>query len=352
MSRAKDLMRIIKEGPMQKRIKPEITQSMIEINSSIHDDPFKMLDELYQIQAFLLEQADKLNFAICGGGTHPFHKWILQKIIPTVRYKNLSRQYRYLSKRSTVFGQHIHIGCASGDDAIYLTHALIRYVPQLICISSSSPFYLGTDTGYYSSRNTVFNSFPLSGVIPYLMNWEEFSIYFYKMKNFGIVETMKDFYWDIRPKPEFGTVEVRVCDTPLTIKQSVMIAAYLQSLSLYLLQERPIEISHDLYDVYAYNRFQASRYGFDGVIIDSVNSKQINLYDDMMNTIKFVERYANKLNNMAILTNLSDQIINKKSDSTKLRQILKNAGSFSKVVEEQCSIWQKESQEYKSLHTT
>src|SRR5262249_27038602 len=153
-----------------------------------------------------------------------------------------SKKYTYLSKRSTVFGQHIHIGCKSGEDAIYLTHALSRYVPQFIAICASSPFYQGVDTGYASSRSTVFNAFPLSGVMPYLITWNEFSEYYYKMRNYGIIGSMKDFYWDIRPKPEFGTVEIRVCDTPLTIRTAAIITAYIQALSLYLLEEKPIQI--------------------------------------------------------------------------------------------------------------
>ncbi len=235
--RAKDLMRTIKQGPYQKRIKPEITQGMIEINSSVHHSPSILLDELIDIRTFLLNIADQIKINFCGGGTHPFQKWTSLKIFPTSRFKNLSRQYRYLSKRSTVFGQHIHIGCRNSDDAIYLTHALARYVPHFIAISASSPFYQGVDTGYHSSRSNIFSAFPLSGVIPYLTTWKEFSEYFYKMRNLGIVETMKDFYWDIRPKPEFGTVEVRVFDTPLTFNKAVILAAYLQSLAHYLLQK-------------------------------------------------------------------------------------------------------------------
>lgn len=103
-SRSKDLIRSIREHPYQKQIKPEITQSMIEINSSIHHSVNDLLEELYILQAELLNLASRVNVLFCGGGTHPFHRWSLQKIFPTKRYKNLSRHYRYLSKRSTVFG--------------------------------------------------------------------------------------------------------------------------------------------------------------------------------------------------------------------------------------------------------
>ncbi|ARG97405.1 YbdK family carboxylate-amine ligase [Legionella micdadei] len=338
-SRSKDLIRSIREHPYQKQIKPEITQSMIEINSSIHHSVNDLLEELYILQAELLNLASRVNVLFCGGGTHPFHRWSLQKIFPTKRYKNLSRHYRYLSKRSTVFGEHIHIGCAHREDAIYLTHALARYVPHFIAICASSPFYQGIDTGFYSSRSTVFNAFPLSGVMPYLTNWKEFSTYFYKLKGLGIVESMKDFYWDIRPKPEFGTVEIRVCDTPLTLRKAVAIAAYLQALSLHLIEEKPDKIERELYYVYNYNRFQASRYGFDGQIIDPFASTRRLIKDEILETIKKIEPYANQLNSMDYISEIAQEISNKNNDVVLLRQLLKQHNSYPKVVAEQCKIW-------------
>lgn len=338
-SRAKEFLRDIQESPYQENIKPEITQSMIEVNSSIHSSVQEMSEELFEIRDYLFQEARKLEVYIAGGGTHPFQMWAMRKIFPTRRFKNKSRLYRYLSKRSTVFGQHIHMGCESGDDAIFLTHALARYVPHFIAISASSPFYQGIDTGYHSSRSNVFNAFPLSGVIPYLTTWNEFSEYYYKLKNLNIIETMKDFYWDVRPKPEFGTVELRVCDTPLTLKKSIQLAAYAQSLAHYLLQEKPNIMSRDLYHIYNYNKFQAARYGFEGDFIDPVLLQHRILADDMMDTMKIIEKSANDLKNMGCLAQLIKDILNKSNDATKLRNDFKKFGSLQKVVHEQCRAW-------------
>lgn len=343
ISRSKDLIRSIQNNKYSAMIKPEITQSMIEINSSIHYSIKDMLDELNEIKIFLLQQAYEMNVLFCGGGTHPFQKWSMQKIFPSVRYKNLSHIYRFLSKRSTVFGQHIHIGCKNADDAIYLTHALARYVPQLIAMCASSPFYQSIDTGYHSSRLTIFSSFPSSGVIPYLTQWEEFSDYFFKMRNLKIISSMKDLYWDIRPKPEFGTVEVRVCDTPLTIKKAVIVTAYIQALALYLLEEKPFHLSPDLYYLYTFNRFQACRYGFEGNYIDPNTHQRYLILDDILNTMKKIERYANQLNSMPYLSQLMTDLVNKKNDATVLRQIYKQVSSFTKVVDQQCTIWSSDS---------
>lgn len=338
-SRAKELMRKMKQGPYQELIKPEITQSMMEINSSIHVSIQDLYDELNNIRNYLVQEARNIEVFMAGGGTHPFQLWPNRKIFPTTRFKNKAKLYRYLSKRSTVFGQHIHIGCLSGDDALYLTHALARYVPHFVALAASSPFSQAVDTGYHSSRLNVFNAFPLSGVIPYLLTWQEFSDFYYKLKSLKIIESMKDVYWDVRPKPEFGTVEIRVCDTPLTIKRAVELAAYVQALSHYLLTNKPNIICHDLYYIYGYNRFQASRFGFEGDIIDPATLRHKLLADDILDTIKLIEPSANYLKNMVYITSLIEEVIDRKDDATILREYYKKLGTLPKVVHEQCRLW-------------
>lgn len=339
ISRAKDLIRNISTSKYHKLIQPEITQSMIEINSTIHKSVHDLYKELKDIRNFLLEEGNELGICICGGGTHPFRKWKLGKIFPTKRFKNKSHQYRYLSKRSAVFGLHVHIGCLNAEDALYLTHALTRYTPHFIAISASSPFYESTDTGFNTTRSTDFNAFPTSGVIPYLLTWNEFSIYYYKMKKLGIISTMKDFYWDVRPKPEFGTVEIRVCDAPLTIEKVAVITAYIQTLSCYLLREKPINISHNLYDVYTYNRFLACRYGLDSQIIDPDLMRYQAITDDIQKTIHHIKKYTTQLNNSTYIAQLMQDIIHKRNDAITLKNSYKKYGSFPKVVHEQCKLW-------------
>ncbi len=339
ISHAKDLMRIIRESKYKSHMKPEITQNMIELNTSIHSSGSEMHRELLKMRDFLAKQEKKVGVLICGGGMHPFQKWSLEKIYPTKRYKRLSHIYRYLSKRATVFGQHIHVGCPNEKDALYLTHALHRYAPHFIAINASSPFYQESYTGFNSTRNTLFNAFPQSGYIPYLLTWKEFSEFFYKLKKLKIIETMKDIYWDIRPKPEFGTVEIRVCDTPLTIEKAVIIAIYIQTLSAYLLHERPIAITKDLYYLYTYNRFQASRYGFDGELIDPHTLKKKTISEDILETLELLEKNTPSLKNKYYLKKLEKSVRNKKNDALFLKEFHKKTRSFTKVVREQCLLW-------------
>lgn len=339
IARAKDLMRAISQSSHEKQVKPEITQSMIEINSSIHQSPQTLLTEMTELRNYLVLVSKEMQVHFSGGGTHPFQKWTVLKIFPSLRFKHLSHHYRYLSKRSTVFGQHIHIGCKNADDALYLTYALVRYLPHFITLSASSPFYQGIDTGYQSARSNIFNVFPSSGLMPYFTDWIEFSKYFYKMRALGIIQSMKDLYWDVRPKPEFGTVEIRVCDTPLTIEKSVQIAAYAQALAAYIMDKRPIKISKDLYYLYGNNRFQAIRYGFDGTIIDAESLKQIVIKDDIMQTFNEIKPYIQELHTEGFLSQLEQDVNDKINDALLLRKIKKQTQSLQQLVEKQCQIW-------------
>ncbi|HEY5801027.1 MAG TPA: YbdK family carboxylate-amine ligase, partial [Burkholderiaceae bacterium] len=231
-----DMLALLGRKPFPGNVTPEITESMIEINSSVHTRHDALLAELRQIRDLLVRAGETLNIGICGGGTHPFQKWTERKIYAKPRFKEVSALYGYLAKQFTVFGQHVHIGCASGDDALFLLHALNRYVPHFIALSASSPYFQGSDTLFNSARlNSVF-AFPLSGRAPFMLRWDQFEHdYFARMENTGIVRSMKDFYWDIRPKPEYGTIELRVCDTPLTVDRAAALACYLQALCAMLL---------------------------------------------------------------------------------------------------------------------
>jgi carboxylate-amine ligase len=169
---------------------------------------------------------------------------------------------------------------------------MARYVPHVIALSASSPYVQGTDTGFHSARlNSVF-AFPLSGRAPFVLTWSGFGDYFGKMVRTGVVQSMKDFYWDIRPKPEFGTIEVRVMDTPLTIERAAGIAAYLQCLARWLLMERPFQPHEDDYLPYTYNRFQACRFGLDGTLVDVHGSDAVSIRAAIARTLDVIGPHA------------------------------------------------------------
>ena len=261
---AQDLLKQLHKLPCAGEVKPEITQSMIELNSGVHRRHEGLLANLVALRDVMVEKADLLNVRIAGGGTHPFQMWSDRRIFEGERYETIWNKYGYLAKQFTVFGQHIHIGCASGDQAIRLLHLMSEHIPAFVALSAASPFYQDQDTHFSSSRLTSINAFPLSGTMPFVTTWSEFCDYYTKMKTMGIIESMKDFYWDIRPKPEFGTIELRVCDTPLTVEKAAALAAYAQTLALAMIRDVARQPEHAIYLPYRFNRFNAARYGLAG----------------------------------------------------------------------------------------
>jgi carboxylate-amine ligase len=338
---AADLLGLLEKTPHPGAVKPEITESMIEINTSIHYRHDTLVEELRRIRDAVAEAAERLNLRIAGGGSHPFHNWSDRRIYPTERFKHLLELYGYLAKQFTIFGQHVHVGVPNGDEAFYLTHLLSRYVPHFIALSASSPFQQGEDTSYQSSRLNTVSAFPLSGQVPFVQSWEEFIKYFNKMRGFGIVESMKDFYWDIRPKPEYGTVETRVFDTPLTVERAALLAAYVQSLARYILTERPLAPSRDVYALYNYNRFQACRYGLDGKLVDAYSQRHVGIREDVLDMIKVIEPHAAALGATAALDQLAADIGTGRNDAAWLREQYKSRGSLNDVARLQSEVWMK-----------
>jgi glutamate---cysteine ligase / carboxylate-amine ligase len=175
---APDLLAGLAKVSLPGAVKPEIAESMIELNSSVTTRHAPLLAQLIEMRAAVVSQAQRLNLAVAGGGTHPFQQWSDQRIYPSQRFNYISDLYGYLAKQFTVFGQHIHVGCASGDDAIYLTQAMSRYIPHFVALSASSPFYQGIDTTFDSSRLNAVNAFPLSGCMPAVHTWDGFNEYY------------------------------------------------------------------------------------------------------------------------------------------------------------------------------
>jgi len=322
-----DMLHLLGRKPFPGNVVPEITESMIEVSTDVHTDHRGLLSQLHSIRDHLVQAGDMLNVGVCGGGTHPFQRWTERKIFSKPRFKQVSGLYGYLAKQFTIFGQHIHIGCPSGDDALLLLHALNRYIPHFIALSASSPYVQGSDTLFNSARlNSVF-AFPLSGRAPFMLRWEDFGRdYFTRMEDTGIVKSMKDFYWDIRPKPEFGTIELRVCDTPLTVDRAAALAGYLQALCAYLMEGAEPPPAEDDYLVYNYNRFQACRFGLDGAMVHPQSHETMTIRDDVLATLQRVESFAVSLGGLPALEHIR-QAANTGNDASFLRSERGGTGS-------------------------
>lgn len=320
-------------------VKHDITESMLEIATGVCKNLDEASTQLHDLRHRVLQAAGNHHLAICGGGTHPWQKWQRQEVCQSERYNRTLELFGYLMKEATVFGQHVHVGCASPEDAIYLLHGLSRFVPHFIALAASSPYIQGFDTTYASSRLNIFSAFPDNGPAPFVGDWHEFEWMYQRLETSGIVESVKDLHWDIRPSPKFGTVEVRVMDTPLTLSRAVNVAGFIQALAHWLLTERPFVPRSEDYLLYRFNRFQACRFGLEGRLTDVRTGEQRTLAEDILPLLDTLAPYADELKCSDALDDISGYVRKNESDTRQIREFILSGGLLTELVKEHCGMW-------------
>lgn len=204
----------------------EATLSTIELNSSVHRDADTMAAEVVALTRTLCDAAQPKGLLIRGGGTQLTQFWNERVMAPTERAQVLEQRFGFLPKRFSTYGMHVHIGAAQPNDAILMGNALQALVPLFIAMSAASPFLQMADTGFCASRPLEPLIYPHGGPMPRLKDWAEFESVADEIFSTQLANSLKDIYWDVRPKPEFGTIEVRVFDTPLSVHKAVALAAF------------------------------------------------------------------------------------------------------------------------------
>jgi carboxylate-amine ligase len=269
MPAAPDILRLLDMQAKAWVATPEITTSMLEVATSVLDNHAAAAAEIEDIRARVQRAAFQVGAAISGGGAHPFQKWNEQRIYPKERYRESARRYGYLAKMFTVFGMHVHIGVSSADEAIRVCAWLTQRAPLFIALSANSPFWQGENSGFCSARSNVVGAFPMSGTMPsHIRSWRQFQQHFARLAGHGIVNSIKDFYWDVRPKPEYGTVELRVLDTPLQPRFAAALACYARELCMEVCSRPGTWPADDSRELYAWNRFNAAKDGVEALWID------------------------------------------------------------------------------------
>ena len=312
------------------QVKPEITTEMIEVNSSIHVDPRGLLLEMHEIRDSLCKEALKIGIELSGGGIHPFARWQNFNISSSSWCQHLEMKYGYLARKNTVFGLHVHVGVTSGDESIALTRKLLPYIPHLIALSASSPFFEGVDTAYDSCRPHGFGIAPTTGYLPEnITTWREYKSHISFLMANGWISSQKELYWDIRPKEEFGTVEIRICDTPLTVERACQVAAFCQALCLSV-SEQP-DPGPITWIAYNHNYFQASRFGLDGSYLGS-DGKSVNLRDHLYGVFEAISPIASRFRSTNLINSLWSAIKSDGNDSAWLRRHYKRTNDLAAVV--------------------
>ncbi|CAI8760102.1 carboxylate-amine ligase [Methylocaldum szegediense] len=253
------------------RIKPEFTQCTVEINSSVCTTIDQLRSDVTNLVSELKRHCERLNLALCGAGTHPFSLHPAA-ITPLPHYVEIEQRMVYLSHTLKTYALHVHVGMPSGDAAVGVMSLLKPFLPILLALSASSPFWQGQDTGFASFRQRILAAMRDYGLPPSFASWREFARCFDNLRAAGAAHVVRDIHWDIRPNPRFGTLEVRVMDVQPTLRETFMLAALVQTLQVYLLRcwQREIPAQPTILQQWwaqKENCFRASHHGVEAQII-------------------------------------------------------------------------------------
>ena len=251
------------------KVKHELLDSTIEvitgINSTVADGRRDIESTLAEIAPLLPER----NLALLCSGSHPFSNWQDQGITPNARYEQMMDDFQWVGRRLQIFGIHFHVGVRSGRKAIAILNSLSNYIPHFLALSASSPYWGGHDTGLASARSKVFEGLPTAG-LPYILDsWEEFEWFMDTLVAADAIHSVREVWWDIRPHPGFGTIELRICDGIGSLDELASMAALAQSLvtQLDLLDDRGFRLPVPKDWILRQNKWRAARYGIDADII-------------------------------------------------------------------------------------
>jgi carboxylate-amine ligase len=252
------------------QVKPELHQSIVEVGTVVCQTPAEVREELVQLRRGVMELAARKNLRIAAAGTHPIANWVTQEITPLAHYADVRESMQQLAEQLLIFGTHVHIGI---EDREFLIDAanVARYVlPHILCLSTSSPFWMGRKTGLKSYRSVIFRSFPRSGVPRVMASWHDYESYVETLVLTGSIPNGSKIWWDVRPHWKYPTLEFRICDVCTRVDEAVCIAAILQALIAKLWKMRRDNTTFRIYsaDLIDENKWRAVRYGLDGKLID------------------------------------------------------------------------------------
>lgn len=251
-------------------VKPELHQSIVEIGTQVCETPAQAAAELRRLRAMVMGLAARKGLKVVAAGTHPFSSWLTQEITPLERYLGVKQDMQDLAQQLLIFGTHVHIGIEDKEFLIDAMNVARYFLPHVLCLASSSPFWMGRNTGLKSYRSVIFRNFPRTGVPRIMRSWAEFDGLQGRLVRTGCIPDGSKIYWDVRPHHKFPTLEFRFLDVCTRVEEAVCVAAILQAIILKLYKMRRENITFRVYpaDLIEENKWRSVRYGLDGKLID------------------------------------------------------------------------------------
>jgi carboxylate-amine ligase len=263
------------------QVKPELMQSVLEISTNVCRSVGEAAGQLEDLRRRVRETAEAKGLTIASAATHPFARWEEQRVVERPRYLEVVDALRFVARQELLFGLHVHVGIDDPEKAIHVANGMRVHLPILLALSTNSPFWRGVPTGLMSTRTPIFKSFPRVGIPPRYQNWGDYEARVEFMMAAKAVDDYTYFWWDVRPHPNLGTVEVRVCDAQTRLEHTLGLAALVQAMCKELAEHHDAgyELSTYPREMLEENKWLAARYGLEGELVDLPQSSRCTAID-------------------------------------------------------------------------
>ncbi len=328
--------KIVQEGEkvIKDKVKAEMHQAVVEVGTDICQN----IDEAYVDVATLRKTisgiADSLGFWVGASGTHPFSHWERQLITDHARYNEIVNELQEAARSNLIFGLHVHVGMENRQMAIHIANSARYFLPHIYALSTNSPFWEGRQTGYKSFRTKVFDKFPRTGIPDFFDSIEAYDNYIKLLVKTNCIDNGKKIWWDLRVHPFFNTVEFRICDVPMTVQETITIAALFQGICAKLYKLRTENLNFIIYPrvLINENKWRAGRYGIEGSMIDFGKETEVNTRVLIYELLDFIDDVTAPLGIRNAISHVHKMLENGTGADRQLK-VFEQTGSLPAVVD-------------------
>jgi carboxylate-amine ligase len=328
--------KIVQEGQkiLKDKVKAEMHQAVVEVGTDICANIEEAYNDVASLRGNIAQIAGDLGLWIGASGTHPFSHWETQLITDHVRYNEIVNELQEAARSNLIFGLHVHVGMEDRRMAIHIANTARYFLPHVYALSTNSPFWEGRQTGYKSFRTKVFDKFPRTGIPDYFENIEAYENYVNLLIKTKCIDNAKKIWWDLRVHPFFNTVEFRICDVPMTINETITIAALFQAICAKIYKLRGQNLNFMIYQrsLINENKWRASRYGIDGTLIDFGKETEVNTRALILELLDFVDDVVDELGSRHVIEHVA-KIFETGTGADRQLAVFKETGSLVNVVD-------------------